>query len=115
MSSLSGINTSIYSGLIEDISSYIPSRTALDTKTPAVNPDEASTVDLSNYYSNVLPGDVLQTVAENVVQSAHDLDNTMVQALENGYTVQDACNIQMAKAAYAANCRVAKSTFELSI
>lgn len=115
MSSISGINTSIYSGLIEDISSYIPSRTALDTKTPAVNHDEASTVDLSNYYSNVLPGDVLQTVAENVVQSAHDLDNAMVQALENGYTVQDACNIQMAKAAYAANCRVAKSTFELSI
>lgn len=115
MSSISGINTSIYSGLIEDISSYIPSRSALDTKTPAVNRDEASTIDLSNYYSNVLPGDVLQTVAENVVQSAHDLDNAMVQALENGYTVQDACNIQMAKAAYAANCRVAKSTFELSI
>ena len=62
-----------------------------------------------------MPGDVLQTVAENVSQSAKDLDNAMVQALANGYTVQDACNIQMAKAAYAANCRVAKSTFELSI
>ena len=115
MSLISGINTSIYSGLIEDLSSYVPSRSALDAKTPSVNRDEASTVDLSNYYSNVMPGDVLQTVAENVSQSAKDLDNAMVQALENGYTVQDACNIKMAKAAYAANCRVAKSTFELSI
>lgn len=115
MSSISGINTSIYSGLIEDLSSYIPSRSALDSKAPSVNRDEASTVDLSNYYSNVMPDDVLQTVAENVSQSAKDLDNAMVQALANGYTVQDACNIQMAKAAYAANCRVAKSTFELSI
>ena len=115
MSSISGINTSIYSGLIEDLSSYIPSRSALDSKAPSVNRDEASTVDLSNYYSNVMTGDVLQTVAENVSQSAKELDNAMVHALANGYTVQDACNIQMAKAAYAANCRVAKSTFELSI
>ena len=114
-SAISGINSSIYSGLFEDISSYIPSRTALDTSVSTVNIDDNSTVDLSGYYSNILSGDVLQTVSENVVQSSNDLTTAMVQALENGYTVQDACNIQMAKAAYEANCRVAKSTFELSI
>lgn len=55
MSSISSIDTSIYSGIIEDLSSYTPSRTALDSKTPAVTREDSSTVDLSNYYSNILP------------------------------------------------------------
>ena len=50
-----------------------------------------------------------------MVQAARDLDNAMVSALQNGYSVQDAVNIQLAKTAYEANARVAKSTFELSI
>ena len=58
---------------------------------------------------------MLQTVSENLAQSANDLDNAMVSALENGYTVQDAVNIQQAKAAYEANYKVAKSTFEIAV
>ena len=62
-----------------------------------------------------ITANALQTVAENVVKSSNDLNNAMVNALENGYTVQDAVNIQEAKAAYEANCRVAKSTFEIAV
>ena len=63
-------------------------------------------MDLSGYYS---------TVEENVVQSAKALDNAMVEAIQNGYSVQDACNIKLAEIAYKANCYVMKSTFELKI
>ena len=60
-------------------------------------------------------GDIIQTVSENVSKAANDLDNAMVAALENGYTVQDAVNIQQAKAAYEANYKVAQSTFEIAV
>ena len=36
-------------------------------------------------------------------------------AQKNGYSVQDAVNIQLAKTAYEANARVAKTTFELAV
>jgi len=39
----------------------------------------------------------------------------MVSALENGMSVQDACNVNAALHAYHANCAVLKSTFELKI
>ena len=116
MSLISSINTSDYSKLLEAMPSsngYTAATETTPVKSASVVPEES--VDLSNYYSDVMPGDLLQTVSENVVQSAHDLDNAMVNALQNGYTVQDAVNIQLAKSAYEANCRVAKTTFELSI
>lgn len=122
MSSISSIDTSIYSGIIEDLSSYTPSRTALDSKTPAVTREDSSTVDLSNYYSNIRPEDLLAIAGENVAKSAEDLDNAMVSAIENGYSVNDAVNIKLAQHAYAANCKVFNmiadmqtSTFELTV
>ena len=122
MSSISSIDTSIYSGIIEDLSSYTPSRTALDSKTPAVPREDSSTVDLSNYYSNIRPEDLLANAGDNVAKSAEDLDNAMVSAIENGYSVNDAVNIRLAKNAYQANCTVfnaindmQKSTFELIV
>jgi hypothetical protein len=122
MSSISSIDTSIYSGIIEDLSSYTPSRTALDSKTPAVTREDSSTVDLSNYYSNIRPEDLLANAGDNVAKSAEDLDNAMVSAIENGYSVNDAVNIRLAKNAYQANCTVfnaindmQKSTFELIV
>lgn len=120
MSSISSIDTSIYSGVIEDISSYIPSRNALDVKTPSVQEKEYSYVDLSKYYSNIRPDDLLALTGDNVEKSAQDLDNAMVSAIQNGYGVNEACNIKFAQAAYAANCAVFKaaceiSTFELEI
>ncbi len=118
MSSISSIDTSVYSGLIEGMANSaarVPQQTDNGTlQTASITPEDTS-VDLSGYYSNVLPGDLLQTVSENVVQAAHDLDNAMVTALQNGYSVQDAVNIQLAKTAYEANARVAKTTFELSV
>jgi len=117
MSTISSIDTSVYSGLIEGMSSAsgrVTQNGSNAVKTAEITPETAS-VDLSNYYSNVMLGDLLQTVADNVTQAANDLDNAMINALENGYTVQDACNIQAAKAAYEANCRVAQSTFEIAV
>ncbi len=118
MSSISAINTSAYPGLAESVappqSSYVQQNSALQTA--SITPQESnSNVDLSSYYSEVMPGDLLQSVSENVVQAAHDLDNALSNALQNGYSVQDAVNIQLAKTAYEANCRVAKTTFELSV
>lgn len=120
MSSIDSINTSIYSGIIDDISSYIPSRNALDTKSPTVTEEESSFVDLSSYYSNIRPEDLLAFSGNNVAHTAEELDNAMVSALQNGYGVNDVCNIKKAQAAYAANCAVFKavneiSTFELKI
>lgn len=122
MSSISSIDTSIYSVLLEDLSSYTPSKTALDNRTPAVQNEESSHVDLSNYYSNIRPEDLLSQAGENVARSAEDLDNAMVSAIENGYSVNDAVNIKLAKLAYQANCTVfnaindmEKSTFELTV
>lgn len=121
MSSISSIDTSAYSMLLDSIGETqraLGSATTVNStdKIPALTRDDAyQDVDLSNYYENLASGDLLQTVAENVVKASNDLDNAMVNALENGYTVQDAVNIQQAKYAYEANCRVAKSTFELCV
>ena len=120
MSSISSIDTSIYSGLIENISSYIPARNALDNKVPAVTREDTSAVDLSSYYSNIRPEDLIATAGNNVARSAEELDNAMVSALQNGYSINDVCNIKKAQAAYAANCAIFKvaneiSTFELKI
>ena len=119
MSTVSSIDSSVYYGLLEGLTPIAPASAGSQSdggvlREASIAPQESS-VDLSNYYSNVMPGDVLQTVSENVVQAAHDLDNAMVSALQNGYSVQDAVNIQLAKSAYEANARVAKTTFELSI
>lgn len=116
MSSISSINTSDYSYLLDSIATLngYTSKTASSSAIPAVEETNQG-VNLNDYYKNLASGDLLQTVAENIVQSSNDLNNAMVNALENGYTVQDAVNIQEAKAAYEANCRVAKSTFEIAI
>jgi len=65
---------------------------------------------------------LLANAGENVAKSAEDLDNAMVSAIENGYSVNDAVNIKLAQHAYAANCKVFNmiadmqtSTFELTV
>lgn len=74
-------------------------------------------VDLSNYYNEVSPpsNDLLTQSGQYVSESAKALDNAMMNALANGYTVQDACNIKCAEFAYKANCNVFKTTFEVSV
>ncbi len=122
MSSISQIDTSVYSGLIEDLSSYIPSRTAIDNKISPVEEEENSAVDLSNYYSNIRPDELIANTGNNVTQSLEELNNAMITALENGVSVNDVVNIKLAKVAYQANCNVfnainemQSSTFELLI
>lgn len=122
MSAISSIDTSIYSGLIESRDAVSGRNAPEVAKAPTLlsSDVENSKVDLSNYYSNIRPEDLLTMTGNNVSQSAEALDNAMVSAIENGYTVQDAVNINLAKAAYQANCTVFSavnemSTFELSV
>lgn len=117
MDSITSVDTSIYSGLIDSVYT-MPSKESYSKPVEAVEeemPNGYESVDLSRYYSNVTPEDLLSQVGENVVKSAHDLDAALVSALQNGLTVNDICNIKSAQAAYKANCYVLKSTFELQI
>lgn len=131
MSSVSSIETSFYPELIEGF--------APKTLYPvdAVKTEEQSNgcgyysgddyasgdnnnVDLSNYYDNIRPEDLLTQAGRNVSKSAQDLDNAMVSALQNGYGVQDACNIRLAEMAYKANAFVFDvareiTTFEVDV
>jgi len=125
MSTISSIDSSIYSGLIDSLSAYTPRRDALESaasKTPAVSGSEADSVDLSSYYSGINEEELLSDLGENVAKAAEDFDNAMVSALENGFSVNDAVNIHQAKAAYQANCalfnsvtEMQNSTFELMV
>ena len=131
MSSVSSVETSFYPGLIEGFS---PKTTE---PVPAVKTEEQSqgrgyysgddypsgsnnNVDLSKYYDNIRPEDLLSQAGRNVVQSAQDLDNAMISALQNGYGVNDVCNIRLAELAYRANAFVFEvaneiSTFEVDV
>ena len=125
MTSISSIDTSFYPGLVEG---FAPKTTL---PVPAVQKDDAgeqantyyagggsagdnSEVDLSNYYSNIRPEDLLSQVGDNVVQSAENLDNAMASAIRNGYGVNEACNIRMAEMAYKANAYMFKVASEMS-
>lgn len=125
MTSISSIDTSFYPGLIEGFS---PQTTQA---VPAIQRDEAednaaayyqgggssgenSEVDLSNYYSNIRPEDLLSQAGRNVSQSAEALDNAMVSAVQNGLGVNEACNIKLAEMAYRANAYMFKTAAEVS-
>lgn len=122
MESLSSVDTYLYSGLIEG---FAPKTTL---PVPAVEAEKQNTevyyggsykapteeVDLSNYYNEVRPEDLLVKTGQNVVESAQALDNTMVIAMQNGYSVQDVCNIRLAEMAYKANAFVFDSVAEIS-
>ena len=116
MSEISSIDTSFYSGLIEG---FAPKTTL---PVPAVDSeardgaaaysndgrysDSQPEVDLSNYYNDVRPEDLLTKSGQYLVESANKLDNTMVIAMQNGYSVQDVCNIRLAEIAYKASAYV---------
>ena len=118
MESISSLNNSLFTDLIN---SY-PVNTARPQSFKPVEPVEYDFEDdYSNYnFSNYAPpeehsGDPLITTGENVIQSAQNLDNVMAAAIEDGLSVQEACNIKMAQIAYKASCAVFKSTFELRV
>ena len=130
MNEISSIDTSFYSELVEG---FAPKTTL---PVPAFQPeqednsaaylaggryaDSNSDVDLSNYYNEVRPEDLLTKSGQYFLESAQRLDNTMVIAMQNGYSVQDVCNIRLAEMAYKANAYVfdaisSMSTFELDV
>ena len=121
MESLSQINTSFYSELLEG---FAPKSTAA---VPAVQAESVpqdsdsyrstyaqDSVDLSNYYNEVKPEDILVKSGQYLVEASKNLDNTMVIAMQNGYSVQDVCNIKLAEQAYKASAFVFKSASEIS-
>ena len=125
MTSIPQIDTSVYRGLLESLNTNTSGRNnSAGAVRPTYNSSNAAVepVDLSNYYANIANSDLLREIGENVAQSAEDLDNAMVSALENGMSVQDACNINSCMAAYKANAQVLgsvssmmKSTFEIMV
>ena len=122
MESLSSIDTLFYPGLVEG---FAP-KTTLPVPAVEAESQEAQTyyggtykapteeVDLSNYYNEVHPEDLLVKTGQNVIESAQALDNTMVIAMQNGYSVQDVCNIRLAEMAYKANAFIFDSVAEIS-
>ena len=123
MTSISDIDTSFYPGLIEG---FAPTTTLPVQAVNADENDEAlayaengfsgrdNDVDLSDYYERVRPEDLLAKTGQNVVEAAQVLDNTMVVAMQNGYSVQDVCNIKLAEMAYKANAYVFEVANEIS-
>ena len=122
MSEISSVNTSFYPELLEG---FAP-KTTLPVPAVGTEPQgEASSfeggysepqadVDLSNYYNEVRPEDLLTKSGQYFVESANRLDNTMVIAMQNGYSVQDVCNIRLAEMAYKASAYVFDVAEEMS-
>ena len=125
MSEISSVNTSFYPELLEGFAL----KTTLPVPAIEAKPQEEtanysnggyrdenqnSDVDLSNYYNEVRPEDLLTKSGQYFVESANRLDNTMVIAMQNGYSVQDVCNIRLAEMAYKASAYVFDVAEELS-
>lgn len=131
MTSVSAVDTSFYPGLIEGFAPNStmpvpaveaePQQDSADYSSGGGNfSQEEDYVDLSNYYNEVRPEDLLTKAGQHLVESAQKVDNAMVVAMQNGYSVQDVCNIRLAEMAYKANAYVFDiatevSTFELKI
>ena len=125
MSEISSINTSFYPELVEGfapkttlpvpaVETGVQENTAEYSGGGENSSDFSSTVDLSNYYNEVRPEDLLTKSGQYLVESAGKLDNTMVIAMQNGYSVQDVCNIRLAEMAYKASAYVFDVAEEIS-
>ena len=131
MTSISSLDTTFYPGLVEG---FAPKTTmpvpAIETEAQqesaehysggSFSSQEDNYLDLSNYYNEVRPEDLLTKAGQHLVESAQKVDNAMVSALQDGFTVQDVCNMKLAEIAYKANAYVFDiasnvSTFELKI
>ena len=49
-----------------------------------------------------------------IIESSKKLDNSMIVAMQNGYSVQDVCNIRLAEMAYKASAFVFDTATEIS-
>ena len=118
MDPISTINTNLFPELIQSDIPQIPVR---QTSMAPIEPVKEETFegdnqyDFNNYYNDIDFQDPLIRAGENFIQSTQALDEAMVSALENGFSVNDACNVKLAQIAYKASASVFKSTFELKI
>ena len=123
--SIASIDTSLYttpysSALLGSEQATPTTQKYEEQELPNVAATEETTpeVDLSNYYSNVVPTEFNADVTSGVSQASQGLTNAISLAIEHGMDVQDAVNIQKAKAAYEATIsaeRTQNSTFEMLI
>ena len=99
MSSIASIDTNLIPGLVQSFNppapptappvSHIPTEDSSDV--------ESSKVDLSSYYSNIRPEDLVANAGSNLVKSAQDMDKAMVAALQSGMSVNDVVTIKLLK------------------
>jgi len=123
--SIASIDTSLYttpysSALLGSAQAIPEVEQYKEQELPNAAAEEETTpeVDLSNYYSNVAPADLQADVATGVSHASQSLSNAISLAIEHGMDVQDAVNIQKAKAAYEATIsaeRTKNSTFEMLV
>lgn len=71
-------------------------------------------VNLNNYYANTNFGSWIVRAGQSFAASAERLDNAMVQAIQNGSSIQDVCNIRVADLAYKASARAFEAAKEMS-
>ena len=71
-------------------------------------------VNLNNYYAQTKIENFMAKAGTDLIASAERLDNSMVQAINNGYSVQDVCNIRLADIAYKASARAFEAAEEMS-
>ena len=95
MTSVSAVDTSFYPGLIEGFAPNStmpvpaveaePQQDSADYSSGGGNfSQEEDYVDLSNYYNEVRPEDLLTKAGQHLVESAQKVDNAMVVAIVNG-------------------------------
>ena len=114
MDPLSSINTSLYTDLVNYPA--VPVKTSMAPIDPVKQEfEQDNSYNFNNYYSDVEYDDPLSIAGSGVLKTSEELGEAMISALENGFSVQDACNIKLAQIAYQASCTVFKSTFELKI
>ena len=123
MSLLSSIDTSQFTPFLNALQELNPFQTARQQdyaheETPNVAAEDNNTpkVDISNYYANVQPPEVNNSLGSNISQLSQNLSEAVMSAVENGMNPQDAVYIQKAKAAYQTLINVANSSnFEIEI
>ncbi len=123
MSTIAPVDSSNYSNINNSVFPVAPMDT-LPTRVERVGAvagqgeterEEKQNPDLSSYYKNIQPQDPLENPGATLGHDAREVDNVMVSAIANGYSVQAACNMKLAEWAYKADENVVKSTFEFEV
>lgn len=124
MSEISPVNTSFYSELLEGfaptslqaiarVGKDTPSGLLASNSYPDVKAENVE-VNLNDYYADSKFENWLTKVGNTVVSTAGEMNNSIINAIQNGYTVQDACKVKSAEIAYKASVQVFDVAEEIS-